>query len=278
MIKVLPIKPILRSSKKHEYIFEFILTRRCNLNCKNCARFASFYDKTSDISFEEFKKDFDHILKFPDFDNIKCISLSGGEPTIVKDFIKIVEYIRSNFKGILAICTNCAKILTFSESELERLKNCEVSFSVTKYPISNINYEKVFQILDCHKITYERFKDFGEFVNDRYTFAKQYFISKKIKHVFRKKGHCCAVFLNCYNGNIYPCANEIPGKRIFKSVPLKEFKSVKEVMHYILNDHSKDYFCERCLKEFTGSFWEVDKDRKIDFYFMSKKEEEYYCE
>ena len=55
MTRVLPINSVLRSFKKREYVFDFLLTHRCNLNCKNCSRFAPFYDKSSDVSFEEFK-------------------------------------------------------------------------------------------------------------------------------------------------------------------------------------------------------------------------------
>lgn len=284
MFKVQPIKQTFNSFKKREYVLEFFLTKRCNLNCKNCSRFASFYDKTSDVSFEEFKRDFDHILEFSDFENIKRVNLTGGEPTIIKDFLKIIEYIRSKFKREIAVCSNGATIQTFSKSELERLKKCEVQFLLTKYPCSNINYEKVFHILDQYEIMYERFLDFGEFVNDRYTFGNQYFIPKKLKPVFRHTGTCCSHFPMFYKGKLYIC-DKIPVKiDHFESteydvgVPLKEFKSFKEIIHYFLNDHSKDYFCERCLKEFRVSPWEVETNKNIDFYFMSKKEEEYYCE
>ena len=118
------------------------------MNCKNCARFAPFYDKTSDVSFEEFKEDFDHLLEFSDFKNIKRINLSGGEATIVKDFIKIIEYTRSKFKETISIYTNGLKLQTFSDTELETLKKFDVIFLITKYLYSNIDYNKVCQRLD----------------------------------------------------------------------------------------------------------------------------------
>lgn len=118
------------------------------MNCKNCSRCAPLYDKTSDVSFEEFKEDFDHLLEFSDFKNIKRINLSGGEATIVKDFIKIVEYTRSKFKEIISIYTNGLKLQTFSDTELETLKNSTLFFLITKYLQSNIDYNKVWQRLD----------------------------------------------------------------------------------------------------------------------------------
>lgn len=248
------------------------------MNCKNCSRFAPFYDKSSDVSFEEFKKDFDQILEFSDYRNIKCINLSGGEPTVVKDFIKIVEYIRSKFEGKLQVCSNGAKIQMFSNAELEALKRAKIHFIITKYPNSNINYEKAFQILDQFGITHEGFKDFGKFENDRYLFNNQYIISKKVKPIFRHRGACCSLFPSFYKGKVYFCDKNVDIHRVFEGILLKEFKSFKEIIHYLINDRSKGHFCERCLKEFRGSPWEVDKDRKIDFYFLSKKDEEYYTE
>ena len=84
MFKILTINFVLRSFKKQEYVFEYHLTRRCNLNCKNCSRFAPFYDKSSDVLFEEFKRDFDCILEFSAFKNIQRTVLSGSEFVFVQ--------------------------------------------------------------------------------------------------------------------------------------------------------------------------------------------------
>ena len=278
MVRIIPINSVLRSFKKHEYIFEFLLTHRCNLNCKNCSRFAPFYDKSSDVSFEEFKKDFDHLLEFSDFKEIKRLNLSGGEATIIKDFIKIVEYTRSKFKEQISICTNGLKLQTFSDAELETLKKFDVIFVITKYLHSNIDYEKVCQRLDQFGIKYEWFLDFSKYKSDRDVFLNKYYVSKKLKPIFKQKHNCCATFPHSYKGKVYPCTDIIPSLREFEGVPLKDFKSFKDVIHYILNDTEKDYYCERCLINYRNSIWEVDKNRKIDFCFLSKKEEEYYCE
>ena len=278
MFRVIPINFVLRSFKKGEYIFEFLLTRRCNLNCKNCSRSAPFYDKSSDVSFEEFKEDFDIVSEFSDFKNIKRLNLSGGEPTIVKDFFKIIEYTRSKFKEQISICTNGLKLQTFSDAELETLKKLDVVFIITKYLHSNIDYEKVCQRLDHFGIKHEWFLDFAEYKSARDFFLNKYYVSKKLKPIFKQGHNCCASFPYSHKGKVYPCSDMIPSLREFEGVPLKDFKSFKDIIHYILNDTEKDYWCERCLVNYRNSIWEVDKDRKIDFYFLSKKEEEYYCE
>ena len=211
------------------------------MNCKNCSRYALLYDKTSDVSFEEFKEDFDHLLEFSDFKNIKRINLSDGEATIVKDFIKIVEYTRSKFKETISIYTNGLKLQTFSDTELETLKNFDVIFLITKYLHSNIDYNKVCQRLDHFGIKYEWFLDVIENKSTRDVFLNKYFVSKKLKPIFKQKHNCCETIPHSYKGKVYSCTEIIPSLREFEGAPLKDFKSFKDVIHYILNEREKDY-------------------------------------
>jgi sulfatase maturation enzyme AslB (radical SAM superfamily) len=70
----------------------------CNLNCDFCY----FYSrrKTSNYSLNTIKKQLDIAKKF----GVESIDFTGGEPTIHKDFLKIIEYARElNFKYICAI-------------------------------------------------------------------------------------------------------------------------------------------------------------------------------
>lgn len=71
------------------------ITHRCNLNCNFC-----FYHKRNkkDLSFEKIKKIINYF-------NGNFICLSGGEPTLRKDLIKIIKYI-SKRKKIPILITN----------------------------------------------------------------------------------------------------------------------------------------------------------------------------
>lgn len=74
-----------------DYI-QFYPTLRCNLSCSFCFnKSVSFCD---DITLEDFRQLADKLLLL----NIKTIDIIGGEPTLHKDIIKIIEY--SQDKGI----------------------------------------------------------------------------------------------------------------------------------------------------------------------------------
>ena len=87
------------------YDIELELTTYCNAGCPLCYRnyktFKDHYPKYIIRPLEEVKKDIDQ------FKNLNFIKLVGSisEPTIYKDFLELVSYIKS--KGIrIEICTN----------------------------------------------------------------------------------------------------------------------------------------------------------------------------
>ncbi len=79
---------------------ELILTSRCNFNCPYC-RGMKTKDK-GDIP----KEDAFHIIDLWSSHNLKNIRFSGGEPTLWKDLIELVEYTKSKNVNRIAISTN----------------------------------------------------------------------------------------------------------------------------------------------------------------------------
>ena len=79
---------------------ELILTDLCNFKCPYCKGLRE--DCRGTMDFEKAKR----IIDFWAKDNLKSIRLSGGEPTVYRNIIELVQYIKS--KGIenIAISTN----------------------------------------------------------------------------------------------------------------------------------------------------------------------------
>lgn len=74
-----------------------LLTERCNLNCKMCIR----GDKSNkELTLEELCT-LNSIDDFSEHD----IVITGGEPTLCKDFVPIVKFLQDKVKSI-SICTN----------------------------------------------------------------------------------------------------------------------------------------------------------------------------
>lgn len=67
----------------------FELTNKCNLRCKHCYNIDYLTSDASELSFDEIKKIID-IAK-----SLGCndIGLSGGEPFMHKDIMKIIDYV-----------------------------------------------------------------------------------------------------------------------------------------------------------------------------------------
>lgn len=79
---------------------ELILTDKCNFKCPYCRGLRK--DIAGTMPIEDAK----HIVDLWAKDNLKNIRLSGGEPTIYKDIVELVSYIKSKGIGRIAISTN----------------------------------------------------------------------------------------------------------------------------------------------------------------------------
>ena len=78
------------------------ITHNCNLRCSFCFAKEAGYSETDLIDFKDVKK----IVDFCDDTQIKYIVLTGGEPTLHPDIIKIIEYINDKHKFATAMTSN----------------------------------------------------------------------------------------------------------------------------------------------------------------------------
>jgi len=79
------------------------LTRNCNLRCGFCYAKCKGYDSFASIDFEHLKQ----IVDFCEAASVKYVVLSGGEPTLHPDLIRLVKYIKSRKCGLIpTIATN----------------------------------------------------------------------------------------------------------------------------------------------------------------------------
>jgi MoaA/NifB/PqqE/SkfB family radical SAM enzyme len=95
---------------------ELIITSRCNFKCPYC-RGTDINGKNRDMTFEEIKQ----VVNFWASQNIQNVRLSGGEPTVHPDIIKIVQYIKSTCINIkhIAISTNGYSDIDLYETLIE---------------------------------------------------------------------------------------------------------------------------------------------------------------
>ena len=84
------------------YSIRLSLNYTCNLNCKQCCNPKNLY---SEMTFEQAKSVIDEAIDL----GLNIVSISGGECTLNKDYLRIAQYVRSKFLE-LAILTNAQKL------------------------------------------------------------------------------------------------------------------------------------------------------------------------
>lgn len=122
------------------------LTYNCNLKCIHCYNDKSI--KNYEISFEDIKPVIDDAKKL----GVMSISLSGGECTLAKDFLKIAKYIREQ-RISLSIITNGQVFYDNPEmlDEFIKLYPSRISFSL--YAMNEQIHDKITSVAGSHKKT-----------------------------------------------------------------------------------------------------------------------------
>lgn len=104
---------------------EWNLGMRCNFNCSYCDEYT--HDNSSPyLQFEVAKKTIDKLISKVDGKVIK-VNLTGGEPTVNKDFEKILNYMYDN-NILVGLTTNGSRTLEFYKTIVPKLKSIIFSY------------------------------------------------------------------------------------------------------------------------------------------------------
>ena len=135
----------------------YIITTRCNLNCKGCLNFNQYIQAPADESFESFKKHIDTV--FTKFDWLASMHFSGGEVMLSKELKNCLSYISERYGDRifeLFYVTNGTVIPDKELLELMKRVNCGVLLDDYSHsvPLAKKNYPKVRQLFDEYGIWY----------------------------------------------------------------------------------------------------------------------------
>lgn len=124
------------------------LTYSCNFSCKHCYVQEQKYSKT--MEFDTVKQIVDQLKDI----GVLNITLTGGEPTLHKDLIKIISYIRDKnmtttlFTNGSFLSDDLLKVITGSGTEISLTiyGSCETQYKIVTG--SSKNYNKVFENIE----------------------------------------------------------------------------------------------------------------------------------
>lgn len=122
------------------------LTYKCNLKCIHC--YNPKNNNVVELKFEEIKPVIDEAIKL----GVSKIVLSGGECTLVKDFLKIAKYIREN-RISLEIFTNGQTLYDNEKLFNEILNLYPTKVSLSLYSVDETLHEKITNIKGSYKKT-----------------------------------------------------------------------------------------------------------------------------
>lgn len=201
--------------------FTVNLSSHCNLNCKSCDTYAPL-SKPEFVTYEQFSKD---ILKLKQLDPERELSLGflGGEPLLNPEITKILQFSREIYpNGEHNILTNGTLIEKMPDEFFKTVKDCNINFIITKYPI-NIDFKKIenkladfnidfsYDIVQSNKLfdinTHEEIPDSNYSTSDEgFKWSKNILDLQGHQDPIKKKLSCPHRGIRVYaRGNLYDC-------------------------------------------------------------------------
>lgn len=95
MRKILPIFMMYSLDKVYCQDEMLVVTSRCSLNCEKCIGFMPYTCDKEDVSFDDIKKNIDSYFQYVDY--VGLFHLTGGEPSLHKDFSQILDFVGEKY-------------------------------------------------------------------------------------------------------------------------------------------------------------------------------------
>lgn len=210
----------------------------CNCRCEHCLAFTPHLKTPAYFGLEVFQKNTDAI--FRNIDYVDMIDIAGGEPFLIEEFAKCIDYIGGKYRnriGVIRTITNATAIP--SDGMCEAMKKNAVWVWIDDYRGLDIGkdiwIEEIVRKFDKYGIDYgirkvEHWIDLGINANNDLTYAEaefkyaECFNRSKSVHNQKLYGCCYADYANeagLYRGDEHDYIDLGAEKRIDKGVMLE---------------------------------------------------------
>ncbi len=179
--------------------FQFLITQKCNLNCKACSHFAALVKEDAFYDYQQYLLDLKRMSELAD--DVDEIGLWGGEPLLCADLDQYILAARKAFPSSrVVVGTNGLLILQLDSKIIKAMKETKAIFAISLYPPTLNRIEEIKDFLDKNGIP-ARYPVTTKIEQ----FFKRYDLSGKnsIEESYKKCGskYCTTI----YNGKLSAC-------------------------------------------------------------------------
>ena len=130
---------------------QFLVTQKCNLNCKACSHFAALVKEDCFYDYHQYLLDLKRMSEL--VDDVDEIGLWGGEPLLCPDLDKYIFAARKAFPSSrVVVGTNGLLILQLNSKIIRAMKESNAMFAISLYPPTLNRIEEIKDFLDKNGI------------------------------------------------------------------------------------------------------------------------------
>ena len=121
--------------------FQFLITQKCNLNCKACSHFAALVKEDAFYDYQQYLLDLKRMSELAD--DVDEIGLWGGEPLLCADLDQYILAARKAFPSSrVVVGTNGLLILQLDSKIIKAMKETKAIFAISLYLGQGRNKER----------------------------------------------------------------------------------------------------------------------------------------
>jgi MoaA/NifB/PqqE/SkfB family radical SAM enzyme len=250
---------------------EVQLTEHCNLNCANCFNNCPVAEP-SFLNIEQFELDFAKLSKLTS-GRIGIISLTGGEPLLNPDIVKVMQIARNNFPNTeIRIITNGILLTKMKEDFWIACKNNEIPITISQYPIK-LDTDKISQTAEKYAV--DVFWNATMEVDNTRIFAVRKYDMNGKQDIYESYEKCSlkkCTFIE--DGKIYLCQQIYNSKILEKAFNIKfsisnedfldldKIKNIQEILDFISHPSP---FCRYCYVNCKAMQWRTSEKKKEEW-------------
>ena len=225
----------------------YLVTLRCNLNCRYCLNYNNHLSNPKDISMESFVNHFE--ILFNRFDYLYSLHFTGGETQLTRDLVKKIEYLDKYRDRIFDFFIITNGTIIPNDDVIKAVKSLNGWFLIDDYSDS-VSISKIGDIrnkLDKYEVNYivSKAPYWLDLSIDSYNHEGD---------LEKHKDHCHNYLHEFADGNIYACCYQQYAHRAGKGIledsdfiSIKE-KSKMEILEFRQGYSQKGYtsLCHKC--------------------------------